>query len=338
MNVDQDKLNELCDNVDLLEYAEKTMDFEKRGVDEYATHCPLHTDKTPSLMITPSRNLFYCHSCHVGGNIINWLMTFEHMRFNEAIDKIANLSGTTIDHLKTCDTVKIFKQLKRFEDEHKPQEIVREVLPESFLDRFSHDEYPHEWLSEGISPDVMDMYGVCIDKKSNRICYPIYSNDDELISVKGRTRFEGYKDLRLSKYISYFKIQTTNFLVGMKQNRQSILAAGSVVIFEGIKSGMKITSWGLGQCWLSAETSRLNQYQVEILLDMQLRDITIAFDRDVDIKSIRECTALLRKFTNVYVVRDRYNKKNRLLPGDKDSPVDAGKEIWLQLFSERKRL
>jgi hypothetical protein len=123
----------------------------------------------------------------------------------------------------------------------------------------------------------------------------------------------------------------------MKQNRQAIKQAGSVIIFEGIKSGLKLCSWGLCSCWLAAETSRLNKAQIEILLKLHISEIIIAFDRDVNLQDIKENTELLRRFTNVYVVRDRYNK-NRLLPGDKDSPVDAGKDVWLQLLSEKRRL
>ena len=37
---DDDMLQELCSHVDLYEYASRTMDFEQRGNDEYATHCP----------------------------------------------------------------------------------------------------------------------------------------------------------------------------------------------------------------------------------------------------------------------------------------------------------
>ena len=99
MKIDRDRLQELCDSVDLLAYAEKSLDFERRGSGEYAAHCPLHTDKTPSLMITPEKGLFYCHSCHVGGNILNWIMTFEHLKWNDAIDKVASLAGVDI----ACD-------------------------------------------------------------------------------------------------------------------------------------------------------------------------------------------------------------------------------------------
>lgn len=337
MKVDQDKLQELCDSIDLLEYAENTVDFKKRGIDEYAAHCPLHKDKTPSLMITKSRNLFYCHSCHVGGNIINWMMIFEHLRFDEAVLKVSKLAGADVSNLKTSESLSFYKQLKRFSDQYIHQKIERDILPDSYLDRFAHDEIPQEWVQEGILPSVMSEYGVCIDNASNRICYPIYDNADHLIGMKGRTRFYDYKRFGIKKYQNYTSIKTTDFFVGMKQNRDEIQKAGCVTIFEGLKSGMKLSSWGLGQCWLASETSRINQSQTEILIGMKLREVTIAFDRDVDMKSIRDCTKMLRKFTNVYVVRDRCNK-DRLLPGDKDSPVDAGKEVWLKLFNERRRL
>ena len=50
-NYDSEALNEICNQIDLYEYASENYDFEKRGLDSYATHCPLHVDKTASLFI-----------------------------------------------------------------------------------------------------------------------------------------------------------------------------------------------------------------------------------------------------------------------------------------------
>ena len=111
-NYDTEALNELCMQIDLLDYASQTMDFEKRGLDSYATHCPRHLDKTASLFITPSKNIFHCFSCKCGGNFLNWLMTFENMTFNDAIDKVSKMSGVEVVNLKQCDSLKIFKSIK----------------------------------------------------------------------------------------------------------------------------------------------------------------------------------------------------------------------------------
>lgn len=335
-SIDQDVLDEMCSKIDLLEYAEQTMEFKRRG-DVYFTSCPLHSDSDPSLCISPDKNLFYCHSCHAGGGVINWMMTYEKLKFQEAVAKIAKITGTEIKNTSTCDALKYFKELKKIAAQRIAKKVVnREILPDSWLDQFSK-ETPQEWVDEGISPEAMNEYGICIDKISNRICYPIYDNNDNLIGAKGRTRFKDFKELKIAKYNNYTKIQTTDFLVGTKQNRETIKQMGSVYIFEGIKSGLKLCSWGLPNNWLAAETSRLNEEQVKILVNMGIPEINIAFDRDVEMKEIKKCTQILGRFTNVYVIRDRYNS-NRLLAGDKDSPVDAGKDVWEQLVKEKVRI
>ena len=334
--IDYDALNEICSKISLVDYAEQTMELHRKG-NKFFCSCPKHSDSDPSLCISPDVNLFYCFSCHRSGNIINWLMEYEGLSFQDAVNKVCSMTGDDVGKIQVCESLKYFKELKQIAEQSIIRPVNRAILPDSYMDRFDHNEIPQEWLDEGISADAMTRYGICIDKASNRICYPIYDKDDKLIGCKGRTRFKNFKDLRIQKYNNYTRLQRMDTFVGLKQNRNIIKQTKTVILFEGLKSGLKLCSWGLENNWLSVETSRINKEQVKILLDMKVNDITVAFDRDVEMNSIFECTSLLRRFSNVYVVRDRYNI-NRLLPGDKDSPVDAGKNIWLQLLSERKRI
>lgn len=333
--IDHEMLNDICSKVNLLEYAEKTMEFHRRG-DKYFCSCPKHSDSDPSLCISPDVNLYYCFSCRRSGNIINWLMDYENKTFQQAVDKVCEMTGEELRTITINDTLNYYKELKHMAESHIIKPIERDILPDSYLDRFVK-EIPQEWVDEGISAKAMSAYGICIDNASNRICYPIYDNYDKLIGVKGRTRFKDFKELKISKYNNYTSIKTTDFFVGMKQNRSVINDMKSVYIFEGLKSGLKICSWGLPNNWLCAETSRLNDAQIKILVSMHIPEINIAFDRDVEMKEIKKCTSMLTRFCNVYVIRDRYNN-TRLLPGDKDSPVDAGKDIWEQLVKEKVRL
>ena len=95
---------------------------------------------------------------------------------------------------------------------------------------------------------------------------------------------------------------------------------------------MKIDGWGYHNA-VSAETSTLNEYQVELLVKMHIKDIVIAFDKDVNINKIRECAKLLRKFTNCFVMIDKWK-----MIGEKDSPCDCGKEVWDTLYERRVRI
>jgi len=311
------------------------MEFHRKG-DKFFCSCPKHSDSDPSLCISPDVNLYYCFSCKRSGNIINWLMDYEDMSFQQALDKVCEMTGEELQKITISDTLNYYKELKRLAESHIMKPIERDILPDSYLSKFLN-EAPQEWLDEGITEKAMSAYGICVDKISNRICYPIYDNNDQLIGVKGRTRFKNFKELKIAKYNNYTSIKTTDFFVGMKQNRATINNMKSVYIFEGLKSGLKLYSWGLPNNWICAETSRLNEAQVRILIEMHISEVNIAFDRDVDMKEIKKCTAMLRRFCNVYVIRDRYNN-NRLLPGDKDSPVDAGEGVWKQLVEEKVRI
>lgn len=337
LKYDNDAIIELCSKVDLLEYANQSMDFNKKS-DDYFTNCPKHIDMTPSLSISPSKNFFYCFSCGRSGNIINWMMEYEDLTFSQALEKVIKLSGISDIsklNLKQPDALLLFKKIKKLtEEEYFQKEVIRDILDKSILEEYTI-ENPQEWIDEGINPLIMRKYDIRIDNKANRIVYPVYDKDFNLIGVKGRTRYKDYKERNLMKYQNYYKIGTTNFFTGMKENIHKIKEKNEIIIFEGIKSGMKVEDWGYDN-WVASETSRLNDEQIQILLEMRLKNIIIAYDNDVDLKEIKENTAMLRKFTNVFVVYD-----NRRLLGkktDKVSPVDLGKEIWEILFDERMKV
>ena len=50
-------------------------------------HCPFHDDKTPSLVISPKKNLWHClGACQTGGSVIDWVMKGEGVSFRHAVE------------------------------------------------------------------------------------------------------------------------------------------------------------------------------------------------------------------------------------------------------------
>jgi len=228
----------------------------------------------------------------------------------------------------------LYKKIKRITEIETNKTITREILDESILNNYK-TEYPQEWIEEGINPKIMAKYNVRIDDNANRIIYPVYDKDFNLIGIKGRTRYKDYKERNLMKYQNYYKIGTTDFFTGMKENLDIIKQKNEIIIFEGIKSGMKAEAWGYDN-WVASETSHLNDEQIKILLDLKIKEVIIAYDNDVELQKIKDCTKMLRKFTNVFVI---YDKKGLLgKKTDKMSPVDKGKDIWDILYKERMKI
>lgn len=330
MIYNEDMLDEMESEIDLLDYAENTMEFVRRGK-RYFTNCPLHIDNTPSLCITPEVNKWYCHSCHEGGNIYTWIQTFENMSFPQAVEKVSELTNHSIEEYIESETVGVYKEINRCETK-KTSDIKREILDinKDYFDKYS-DELPQEWIDEGIKPEVMRLYDIRTDRRSQRIVYPVLDQDGNFISVKGRTRFDNYKTLGLAKYINFYPIGSIDYLQGFKQAEEEIKNSKSVIIFEGVKSCMKSYGWGIKNT-AASENCELSDGQLEFLIKSNLREVIIGWDNDKLFKDIvaNEKIQMLKKFTKVSVIRD----KDKLL-GKKMAPVDAGEEIYRKLLKER---
>jgi DNA primase len=49
--------------------------------------CPFHEDRTPSLVVSPEKNLWHClGACQAGGSVIDWVMRAEGVSFRHAVE------------------------------------------------------------------------------------------------------------------------------------------------------------------------------------------------------------------------------------------------------------
>ena len=65
----------------------------KHGADLHG-RCPFHEDRTPSLVITPAKNLWHClGACQAGGTAIDWVMRAEGISFRHAVELLQIVQG-----------------------------------------------------------------------------------------------------------------------------------------------------------------------------------------------------------------------------------------------------
>ena len=62
----------------------------KHGGADLHGRCPFHDDNTPSLVITPAKNLWHClGACQAGGTVIDWVMKAEGVSFRHAVESVS---------------------------------------------------------------------------------------------------------------------------------------------------------------------------------------------------------------------------------------------------------
>lgn len=68
----------------------------QRAGSNYKGLCPFHNEKTPSFVVYPADNSFYCFGCGVGGNAISFVKKAENLDYSEAARLLAKNAGITI--------------------------------------------------------------------------------------------------------------------------------------------------------------------------------------------------------------------------------------------------
>ncbi|MBN1092115.1 DNA primase [Blastococcus sp. TML/M2B] len=60
--------------------------------------CPFHDEKSPSFQVTPSRGLYHCFGCGVGGDVISFIQQIDHLAFSEAVELLANRANIELKY------------------------------------------------------------------------------------------------------------------------------------------------------------------------------------------------------------------------------------------------
>jgi DNA primase len=80
---------------DIVEVIGSYFPLKRAGVN-FKALCPFHQEKTPSFMVSPSRQTFHCFGCGAGGSVFRFVMDYEHTDFPSAVRKLAARAGITV--------------------------------------------------------------------------------------------------------------------------------------------------------------------------------------------------------------------------------------------------
>ena len=92
--IPQDKIDEIKSVADIVSVIGDYVELKRSG-SNYIGLCPFHNEKTPSFSVSPSKGIFHCFGCGVGGDVISFIMQKEGLSYPEAIKFLADKLGTS---------------------------------------------------------------------------------------------------------------------------------------------------------------------------------------------------------------------------------------------------
>ena len=281
---------------------------------------------------------------------IQWNKTFD---LNDAVRWVAQkfgFSGREEDSPETegLEDWKIFANYERIQNiELKDNSITLKEYDNTILTRFNYNVIIEPWLKEGISQMAIDHSSIGFYPGGDQITIPHFDPEGRFIGLRGRTlcadeaeRYGKYRPIQIHK-LTYSHPLGMN-LYNLNNSKENIRRIGKAIIFESEKSCLQYQSFfGIeNDISVACCGSSISAYQIQLLLNLGVNEIIIAFDRQFKTVGDEEFQRLK---TNLLKIRNKYKNfvtisfifDKKMITNYKASPTDEGPEKFLTLFKER---
>ena len=333
----QSSSEEIKNKLDVVEVLGQYVKLQKAGAN-YRGLCPFHKEKTPSFFVSPSRQIWHCFGCGLGGDIFSFVMKIENIEFKEALKILAQKAGVELAYenpqvrSQKQRTVDVNKAATEFFEENLWKEndvasyLLKRGLKEETIKEFHIGWASDEWnqlsnflVKKGFKPKEILDSGLAIPKNTgiydrfrSRIIFPIEDASQNIVGFTGRI-FQGKAPLKtirdiekIGKYIN--SPQTLIFdkskvLYGLSKSKNYLRSEGNTLLVEGQMDFL--AAWQAGiKNMVAISGTALTSYQLKIL--KRYNDtLVLGFDMDEagEKASERGIELALSKEFNVKILR-----------------------------------
>ncbi len=292
-----DEIKSRCNIVDVIG---RVVVLKKTG-GNYKGLCPFHNEKTPSFIVSETRQTYKCFGCGEGGDVIGFVQRYHNLDFQEAIEKLAEEYGINLDTSQFAsegkkaalyeinrETAAFFYKRFRKDANKANAYMLKRGLDVDTLRKFgigfADDEWDSLWLhlkEKGFSEENLMSLGLIsrgkkdqtkyYDRFRSRVMFPIINTRGKVIGFGGRALGDDEPKYLNSPESTVFLKK--NNLYGLNLTRQDINREDCAVLVEGYmdvislyKHGIRNVAASLGTALTENQASMLKRYTKNVVL------------------------------------------------------------------------
>lgn len=252
--IDKSSIENLKQRLDIVDVVGHYLELKKNGAN-FKCVCPFHNDTSPSLVISPAKQIYHCFACGAGGDSIKFVMEYEKLSYPETIEKLASMvnfalsytssDGQKREDSKLMDSLNLF-YIKNLDNNQSAKSYIHQRgISEASVEKFEIGYAPSSQeslqflgsraypMSEAIEYGVAGIGegGNAYARFIERVTFPIYSASGRIVGFGGRTLTN-----HPAKYVN--SPQTKHFnksqlLYGYHLAKESIFKLHSIIVTEG---------------------------------------------------------------------------------------------------------
>ena len=316
----------LKNNLDIIDILSGYLELKKNGAN-FKALCPFHDEKTPSLIISPIKQIFHCFGCHAGGDSIKFIMEYEKLNYVQALEKLAEETNFTLEYTKSDfnnsnnHSKHSFHLLREFmifgqsclSNNQKIREYLKQRgIYESSIEKFEIGYAPSTNQIMGFlrNKDIseIDAFNAGILTKGDngfyprfieRILFPIYSNSLKVVGFGGRTiTNHPAKYINSSTNLIFNKSKT---LYGLHIAKENIYKTKELIVTEGYLDVIMLHQAGFKNVVATLGTALTNEHS--LMINKFADNVIVAYDGDSagKLASYKAGELLLSKNINVKI-------------------------------------
>ena len=248
-------IDDLESSIDIVELVKRYTNLKKAWAN-YKALCPFpgHTENTPSFVVSPSKQLWYCFGCHRGGWPLKFIMDVENVTFKEAVEILSNITGVKVAGMDFKDekiNKTIYWVMKDITNYYKKSldnfPEVKKYLMDRWLSQESIESFDFWYSDSGVWlynylrekwywDELIEETNVFLDIKSKkdkfigRIIFPIRNARGDIVAFAGRI-IGAWEPKYLNSPASKL-YDKSNILYGLFQARNEITKNDFVIVTE----------------------------------------------------------------------------------------------------------
>jgi len=252
--IDSNSIENLKSRLDIVDVIGSYLELKKNGAN-WKCVCPFHDDSNPSLVVSPSKQIYHCFSCGAGGDSIKFVMEYEKLSYPESIEKLASMYNFSLTYTSNDGKIKEDRKLleninmffrKNLDNMPTATEYIKQRgMGEASVEKFELGYAPssrenlnflssHGYtMAEAIENGVAGVgeNGQNYARFIERITFPIRSASGKIVGFGGRT-ISGHQ----AKYVNSPQTKLFNksyLLYGYNFAKDSVYKQKSIIITEG---------------------------------------------------------------------------------------------------------
>ena len=337
--IDRITIDKIRSAANIYDIVKEFVTLKKAGAN-YKGLCPFHDEKTPSFIVSPSKQLFKCFSCGEGGDAVGFIMKHEQMTYPEALKWIAKRYGIEVREKEETEEEK--KESSEREAMFAANQWARDYFTDTLYNNVEgvaigmayfrargfrddiikkfqlgfclpeRDAMAQAALKRGYAEEYLVKTGLCVktedgkllDRYHGRVIFPVHTISGRVVAFGGRV-LNTEKQKNVGKYVNSPESSIYNKsheLYGLYLAKHAITKHDRCFLVEGYTDVISMHQAGIENVVSSSGTS-LTIGQIRLLRRFT-HNITLLYDGDAaGIKaSLRGIDLLLAEGMNIKVV------------------------------------